>query len=105
MESITFIDPERGQHGTRGHPLGGLPGDRRDAPYIPQVYVIGTPQPRLPAPSAAFRRFPFALCLFCHFSGSVTKPIHPSHFPPINYSFKVVFRVFRDFHSVPVKPL
>jgi hypothetical protein len=24
--------------------------------------------------------------------------------PPTNYSFKVVFRVFRDFHSVPVKP-
>jgi hypothetical protein len=25
--------------------------------------------------------------------------------PPANYSFKVVFRLFRDFHSVPVKLL
>jgi hypothetical protein len=33
------------------------------------------------------------------------KPTPPSHLPTTNYSFKVVFRVFRDFHSVPVKPL
>jgi hypothetical protein len=31
------------------------------------------------------------------------KPIPLSHLPPTNYSFKVVFRLFRDFHSVPVK--
>jgi hypothetical protein len=28
-----------------------------------------------------------------------------SRLPPTNYSFKVVFRVFRDFHSVPAKLL
>ncbi len=54
---------------------------------------------------ARFRRFSFALCLFYHFSGPSTKPNPPSHFPRTNYSFKVVFRVFRDFHSVPVKTL
>jgi hypothetical protein len=34
-----------------------------------------------------------------------SKPIPLSGLPPTNYSFKVVFRVFRDFHSVPVKLL
>jgi hypothetical protein len=33
----------------------------------------------------------------------LSKPIYFTHLPPTNYSFKVVFRVFRDFHSVPVK--
>jgi|SRR5580704_802423 hypothetical protein len=51
------------------------------------------------------QRFPFALWFSYHFFSASSKPIHPSHLPPANYSFKVVFRVFRDFHSVPVKPL
>jgi hypothetical protein len=33
------------------------------------------------------------------------KAIQPSHLPPANYSFKVVFRDFRVFHSAPVKAL
>jgi len=70
-----------------------------------QVYVISTPHPQLPASSPASRRFPFAPCLFYHFSSSLPNSIRPSDLPPLNYSFKVVFRLFRDFHSVPVKPL
>src|SRR6202035_4171740 len=76
---------------------------RTDPPY-PQVHAISTPHPRLPASFAPFQRFSFALCLFYHFSASVTNSIHPSYLPPTNYSFKMIFRVFRDFHSVPVKP-
>src|SRR5580700_5842188 len=40
----------------------------------------------------------------CHFFRSLPNSTSSSHLPPANYSFKVVFRVFRDFHSVPVKP-
>jgi hypothetical protein len=49
--------------------------------------------------------FSFALCLLHHFFDPSPNSLPPSHLPPTNYSFKVVFRVFRDFHSVPVKPL
>src|SRR5580704_1289755 len=60
---------------------------------------------RVPASFAVFYRFSFALCLFYHFPAASHKPITVNDLPPDNYSFKVVFRVFRDFHSVPVKPL
>jgi hypothetical protein len=70
-----------------------------------QVHVISTHRPRVPASKPDFQRFSFALCLFYHFPGPCHKPIPSSHLPPTYYSFKVVFRVFRDFHSVPVKPL
>src|SRR5208283_3080387 len=49
------------------------------------------------------QRFPFAPCLFHHFFISATNPNPVSNMPPTNYSFKVVFRDFRVFHSVPVK--
>jgi hypothetical protein len=51
--------------------------------------------------STLFLRPAVFVPIFRHFSN----PIHLSHSPPTNYSFKVVFRVFRDFHSVRVKPL
>ena len=44
---------------------------------------------------------PFALWFFYHYFSASPKPMPPSHLPPTNYSFKVVLRVFRDFHSVP----
>jgi hypothetical protein len=50
-------------------------------------------------------RFFFALWFPYHFSAHSAKARITSHLPPANYSFKVVFRVFRDFHSVPVKRL
>src|ERR1035438_9122808 len=87
-----------------GNPDGGNLGTNGTFPYIPQVYVISTPHPRPPASLPVLRRFSFALCLSYHFSASVANSIPSSHFPPTTYSFKVVFRVFRDFHSVPVKP-
>ena len=43
-----------------------------------------------------------------HFVPIFRHPLNPiplSRLPPTNYSFKVVFRVFRNFHSVPVKLL
>jgi heat shock protein HtpX len=57
----------------------------------------------VPASFAAFCRFPFALSLFCNFLAASTNPIPPNHLQPTNDSRKAVFRVFRDFHSVPVK--
>ncbi len=48
-------------------------------------------------------RFSFALWLFYHFPAASANPIRLSLLPTIKYSFKVVVRVFRDFHSVPVK--
>jgi hypothetical protein len=64
---------------------------------------IGTRIVQVPSSFALFHRLPFALCLSYHFSASATNPIQPIHFARTNYSFKVVFRVFRDLHSVPVK--
>jgi hypothetical protein len=47
--------------------------------------------------------FPSPCGFSATFPGAFPKPIPSTHLPPTNYSFKVVFRVFRDFHSVPVK--
>jgi hypothetical protein len=69
----------------------------------------GTPYFALPTPIAShdplFAAFPSPCGFLTTFTGFFPKSIPPSHLPPINYSFKVVFRVFHDFHSVPVKPL
>jgi hypothetical protein len=48
-------------------------------------------------------RFLFALCLSYHFQTRFANFNPCTRLPSANYSFKVVFRVFRDFHSVPVK--
>jgi hypothetical protein len=81
------------------------PGDTRGRSLFHVSLCNQHSPPQSASPFAVFQRFPFALCLFCHFLRSLSNPIHLSHMPPTNYSFKVVFRVFRDFHSVPVKPL
>jgi hypothetical protein len=49
--------------------------------------------------SAPFLRPTFFVPIFRHSSNSI--PL--SRLPRTNYSFKVVFRLFRNFHSVPVK--
>ena len=53
------------------------------------------PTDSFPSPCVSLTTFPRA----------PPKGIPPIHLPPTNYSFKVVFRVFRDFHSVPVETL
>ncbi len=49
--------------------------------------------------STLFLRLTFFVPIFRHSSNSI--PL--SRLPPIDYSFEVAFRVFRNFHSVPVK--
>ena len=85
--------------------LGGKPGQggRRDAPVHPASLCKQHSPRRVPSSLVIVRRFPFALCLFYHFFAASHKTIPPSLLPPTNYSFKVVFHSFRDFHSVPVK--
>jgi hypothetical protein len=42
----------------------------RRCPLFPQVYVIGTPNPRLPASSPGFRRLSFAPRFSCRYFGT-----------------------------------
>src|SRR5580698_10357248 len=76
-----------------------------DLPHLLATLCIYHSPPPAASIESNLRLFFFALCLSCHFFGPRAIPIPASHLPPTNYSFKVVFRVFRDFHSVPVKPL
>jgi len=92
----------RATHLPLGNPLSPTPADENSSSF-PQVYVISTRRHQAPISRTGFRRFPFALCLSYHFSSASSNTIHPSHLRPTNYSVKVVFRIFRDFHSVPVE--
>jgi len=47
--------------------------------------------------------FPSPCGFLTTFRGAFPKGIPPNQLPPADYSFKVVFRDFRDIHSVPVK--
>ena len=79
--------------------------DKRDVPASPASLC----NQHSPLPSASPERRFSTLFLrptvFVPIYRHLSKPIPLSHLPPTNYSFKVVFRDFRDFHSVPVKPL
>jgi hypothetical protein len=78
-------------------------GQTGRSPYV-QVHVIGTHPRPVPTARTMPPAFPSPCVLLTAFRSASTKLHPPSHLPPANYSFKVVFRVFRDFHSVPVKP-
>src|ERR1700692_783423 len=77
-------------------------GGRRDVHYFPQVYVIGTHSRPVPTARPTVPAFPSPCVLLAAFRVAFPKPHPPSHLPPANYSFKVVFRDVRDFHSVPL---
>src|ERR1700693_3104014 len=77
--------------------------DQTERSPSPQTYVISTRRRRLLVESQSAAAFPSPCGFLTTFPGPSPKPNPPSLLPPANYSFKVVFRVFRDFHSVPVK--
>jgi hypothetical protein len=73
------------------------------SPLFPQAYVISTRRRRLLVELQSAVAFPSPCGFLTTFPAPSPKPNPTSHLAPTNYSFKVVFRDFRDFHSVPVK--
>ena len=71
--------------------------------FFSQVYEISTHYPRVPVSRPDFRRFLFALWFFFHFLRLSPNPIPITHLQSTKCRRKALFRVFRDFHSVPAK--